>query len=41
MPAEAAREIVILGVKVPRLAVAAGQEALPLVLGRASTLAGA
>ncbi len=41
MPAEAAREIVILGVKLPRLAVAAGQEPLPMVLGRVSTLAGA
>lgn len=41
VPAEAAREIVILGVKMPRLAVAAGQEPLPMVLGQASTLAGA
>ena len=41
MAAEAGREIVILGVKLPRLAVAAGQEPLPMVLGRVSTLAGA
>jgi serine kinase of HPr protein (carbohydrate metabolism regulator) len=41
MPAEPGREIVILGVRLPRLAVAAGQEPLPMVLGRASTLAGA
>jgi HPr kinase/phosphorylase len=41
MPAEAAREIVILGVRLPRLAVAAGQDPLPMVLGRASTLVGA
>ena len=41
MPAEAGREIVILGVRLPRLAVAAGQEPLPMVLGRVSTLAGA
>jgi len=41
MAAEAGREIVLLGVKLPRLAVAAGQEPLPMVLGRVSTLAGA
>ncbi|HEV2000219.1 MAG TPA: HPr kinase/phosphatase C-terminal domain-containing protein [Xanthobacteraceae bacterium] len=37
--AEAGREIVILGVTLPRLAVAAGREPLPMVLGRATTLA--
>jgi serine kinase of HPr protein (carbohydrate metabolism regulator) len=41
MPAEAAREIVILGVRLPRLAVAAGQDPFTIVLGRVSTLAGA
>ena len=39
LPAEAAREIVIMGVKLPRLAVAAGQDPLPMVLGWAATLA--
>jgi HPr kinase/phosphorylase len=41
MAAEAGREIVILGVKLPRLAVAAGQDPLPMVLRWAGTLAGA
>jgi HPr kinase/phosphorylase len=41
MPAEAGGEIVLLGVRLPRLAVAAGQDPLPMVLGWAATLAGA
>jgi serine kinase of HPr protein (carbohydrate metabolism regulator) len=41
IPEATAHEIVILGVRLPRLAVAAGAEPLPMVLGRAGTLAGA
>ena len=40
MPEATARETTILAVRLPRIAVGAGEEPLPLVLGMLSTLAG-